>query len=55
MSDNGVADDISPTSVHIKKEIEMSFSKCSPSNSEMYSPTTTVMHDTNVSISIKKF
>lgn len=34
---------------HIKKEMENVFNECSPSNSEMYSPTTTVVHDVGVS------
>ncbi|GJQ66572.1 Err [Trypoxylus dichotomus] len=50
MSDNGVAtNDVSSGGVpHIKKEMEVTFSECSPSNSEMYSPTTTVMHDQGI-------
>lgn len=58
MSDNGVAtNDVSSGGgvPHIKKEMEVTFSECSPSNSDMYSPTTTVMHDQGVSISSKTF
>lgn len=53
MSDGGVADELSANGVaHIKKEFEGTFQECSPTNSDMYSPTTTVMHDTSsVSIS----
>lgn len=55
MSDNGAANDVSSGGVgvpHIKKELEGTFSECSPSNSDMYSPTTTVMHDQGVSICV---
>lgn len=49
MTDNNMTRDSSPNGVpHIKKEMEGPFPDCSPSNSEMYSPTTTVMHDPNV-------
>lgn len=33
----------------IKKELDSSFQECSPSNSDMYSPSTTVIHDVGVS------
>lgn len=47
-SNSPVGSEVSPNGVlHIKKEMvdSQSFAECSPSNSEMYSPTTTVMHD----------
>lgn len=46
MTDTGTTD-VSPDCIpHIKKEID-GFSECSPSNSDMYSPTTTVLSDPN--------
>lgn len=48
MSDNGAANDVSSGVPHIKKEMEGIFSECSPSNSDMYSPTTTVKHDQGI-------
>lgn len=51
MSDSGVpSTDINPTTVaHIKKEHDVNFADCSPTNSDMYSPSTTVMHEVGVS------
>lgn len=51
MTDSVTASDVVAASgvTHIKKEMESSgFAECSPSNSEMYSPTTTVVHDIGV-------
>lgn len=50
MSDSGgTSGEITPSTVtQIKKE-EVHFTDCSPSNSDMYSPSTTVMHDVGVS------
>lgn len=49
MTDTAVPGDVSPGGItHIKKELD-GFTECSPSNSDMYSPTTTVMNDSGVS------
>ncbi|XP_019880248.1 steroid hormone receptor ERR2 isoform X2 [Aethina tumida] len=51
MTDSGVSSDVSPGSVpQIKKELDSGgFTECSPSNSNMYSPTTTtVFNETNL-------
>lgn len=50
MMSEGVPDDLSGNGIvhNIKKEFEGTFQECSPTNSNMYSPTTTVMHDTPV-------
>ena len=47
MTDPGVGSDVSSGVPQIKKELDV-LQECSPSNSDMYSPTTTVMHDTGV-------
>jgi hypothetical protein len=47
MTDPGVGGDVSSGVPQIKKELD-GFQECSPSNSDMYSPTTTVMHDAGV-------
>ncbi|XP_044265892.1 steroid hormone receptor ERR2 isoform X1 [Tribolium madens] len=47
MTDPGVGSDVSSGVPQIKKELD-GFQDCSPSNSDMYSPTTTVMHDTGI-------
>lgn len=45
MTDTNVAGEVSTGCLpHIKKELD-GFSECSPSNSDMYSPTTTVMNE----------
>lgn len=49
MTDTGTTDVSVDCVTHIKKEID-GFSECSPSNSDMYSPTTTVLSDTNTSV-----
>lgn len=49
MTDPGTTEVTGGGVPHIKKELENSFQECSPSNSDMYSPTTTVMHDVSVS------
>ncbi|KAK4885082.1 hypothetical protein RN001_001353 [Aquatica leii] len=44
MTDSGSTSDVTAASVtHIKKEMDTGFTECSPSNSEMYSPTTTTV------------
>lgn len=49
MTDTAVPGEVSPGGItHIKKELD-GFPECSPSNSDMYSPTTTVMNDSGVS------
>lgn len=49
MTDTSVPGEVSPGGItHIKKELD-GFPECSPSNSDMYSPTTTVMNDAGVS------
>lgn len=50
MSDSGApSTEINQSTVaHIKKEHDVNFD-CSPTNSDMYSPSTTVMHDVGVS------
>ncbi|XP_068893564.1 steroid hormone receptor ERR2 isoform X2 [Tenebrio molitor] len=47
MTDPGVGGDVSSGVPQIKKELD-GFQECSPSNSDMYSPTTTVMHDAGI-------
>lgn len=48
MTDTSVPGEVSPGGItHIKKELD-GFPECSPSNSDMYSPTTTVMNDSGV-------
>lgn len=56
MSDSGGATgEITPSTVtHIKKE-EISFVDCSPSNSDMYSPSTTVMHDVGLEFTENRY
>lgn len=44
MTDTNVAEVSTGCLPHIKKELD-GFSECSPSNSDMYSPTTTVMNE----------
>lgn len=47
MTDTNVPGEMSPGEItHIKKELD-GFAECSPSNSDMYSPTTTVMNDSS--------
>lgn len=49
MTDTAVPGEVSPGGItQIKKELD-GFPECSPSNSDMYSPTTTVMNDSGVS------
>lgn len=49
MTDTGTTDVTTDCVPHIKKEVD-GFSECSPSNSDMYSPTTTVLHDSTTSL-----
>lgn len=49
MTDTAVPGEVSPGGItQIKKELD-GYQECSPSNSDMYSPTTTVVNDTGVS------
>ncbi|XP_018328922.1 steroid hormone receptor ERR1 isoform X2 [Agrilus planipennis] len=53
MADPGTPSDVTSGGVsHIKKEMEAAFTECSPSNSDIYSPsTTTVIHDVGIDFS----
>ncbi|KAF5273107.1 hypothetical protein FQA39_LY07597 [Lamprigera yunnana] len=49
MTDSGSASDVTGSVTHIKKEMDTGFTECSPSNSEMYSPTTTTLiHESGI-------
>lgn len=55
MTDTAVPGEVSPGGItHIKKELD-GFQECSPTNSDMYSPTTTVMNDSGVSTLVDHF
>lgn len=55
MTDPGTTDVTGGGVPQIKKELDSNFQECSPSNSDMYSPSTTVIHDVGVSTYLRLY